>query len=297
MGLWTTAWALCGAMAPTAVDADVVWSAFRQGSWRVYHQRAVGSEPLPIGPRRSVDAGAPALSPDGRRIAFEIQGAGIEVCDVSSRAECRTVRPPNGSAVRPAWNPATSELVFASYAVSASGEDSDLWATRGGLERIEPLLVQTGNQDDPDVAPDGRRLAYSSAQTVSLRQSGVWVVQHLWLMDLESGEPQQLTWGRRRDIQPDFSPAGDRIAFASDRSGQFEIWVVGAAGGEPRRITSGPGAKTWPAWSPDGQSILFNSSHAGRQELWIVGADGTGLRAYRPFGDDPEIQLRDGDWR
>ncbi len=294
---WRLALIWLAVAAPPAARAGITFASIQDGSWKVFYQRDLGGSPAAVASLTGADAGAPALSPDGRWLALEVQGVGIEICPVSSRDSCRTVRPPNDSAVRPAWNPSTSELVFASYAVSASGEDSDLWATRGGLERIEPLLVQTGNQDDPDVSPDGRQLAYSSAQTVRLRQAGVWVVQHLWLMDLESGEPRQLTSGSRRDLHPDFSPTGERIAFASDRSGRFEIWVIGAAGGEPRQVTSGPGAKTWPAWSPDGKSILFNRSHEGRQTLWIVGADGTGARPYRPFGADPEVQLRDADWR
>lgn len=278
--------------AVASAEAGVAYTALRDGLWQVVYRDDLTSPPKVIGGDLAVDASAPALSPDGKRIAFEVTGQGILVCPVSGEAACQTVKTDLGSAVRPAWDPKSGELVFVRYTASGSGEDSDILATQNGLRGVRPLVAHTGNQDDPDVSPDGRLLAYSSGLIISLRQSGVRVVRQLWVMDLASGVPTLLVPGTHQDIHPDWSPDGQWLAFASDRGGEFDVWVVRPDGSGLRRVTSGAGTKTWPAWSPDGRKILYTRSSEGRQGLWSVGADGSGAA---PFSDAEE--LRDPDWR
>ncbi len=287
--------ALLGVAAPAR--AELAWVANRDGVWVVHRQADLDSRPVAVRPDLAYDASAPALSPDGTRIAFEVAGRGILVCPRGETGRCTEIETELGSPVRPAWEPRSGELVVVRYTADARGEDSDLLITRDGLESVGPLISQTGNQDDPDLSPDGRRLAYSSAQTVSLHRAGVAVVRQLWLMDLASGRARPLVPGAHQDIHPDFSPSGSLIAFSSDRSGQYEIWVVNAVGGGLRQVTSGPGAKTWPAWSPNGDSILFTRSHEGRDGLWLVPAAGGEARPLEPFGAGAEVSIRDPDWR
>jgi Tol biopolymer transport system component len=88
------------------------------------------------------------------------------------------------------------------------------------------------------------------------------------------------------DVEPAFSPDGTRIAFQSDRSGEytedpnwpepiFDVWIVNADGsGEPRRVTAAEGHA--PTWSPDGKQIAYSSSSDGNFEIWVQNVDGTG---------------------
>ena len=274
-------------------SAELSYSALQDGRWVVFAQGGLEARPRAVTASDNGDTNAPSISPNDE-IAFETQGGVISVC---LSGECELVRAATGAAVRPAWHPTANELVFVNYVVDGGGEDSEIMMTAKGLKDIRPLLTQTGNQDDPDVSHDGRMLAYSSAQTISPYRGGVQVVRELWLMNLQTGETRQLLLGRSQDIHPDWSPSGEQIAFASNRSGQYEIWVVNADGSELRQVTSGEGAKTWPAWSPDGQSIMFTLANEGRMELWIIDADGTNLRVFKPFGEDSDTQTRDADWR
>ncbi len=273
--------------------AGVAYTALRDGLWQVLYQDSPSSAPKVVGGDLGADASAPALSPDGKRVAFEVAGQGILVCALEGQAGCQTVKTGTGTAGRPAWDPKSGELVFVRYLASTSGEDSDILVTQNALRDIRPLVTHTGNQDEPDVSPDGRLLAYSSGIVISLRQSGVRVVRQLWVMDLASGVPSLLVPGTHQDIHPDWSPDGQWIAFASDRGGEFDIWVVRPDGSGLRQVTSGPGTKTWPAWSPDGRKILYTRSADGKQGLWLVGADGAGAA---PFSAET-AELRDADWR
>lgn len=66
-----------------------------------------------------------------------------------------------------------------------------------------------------------------------------------------------------------WSPDGKRIAYLSDRSGEYQIWVQDAAGyGKPERLTAFPdGYRHTLRWSPDGSRIAFTDSNLA---LWIV---------------------------
>lgn len=282
---------LLAALFAVPAQAGIVYTALQDGTWVLHYQAGPGAPPRAIRKDLGLDASAPALSPDGKQVAFEIPGQGILVCPLEGAAQCRPVKPESGSAVRPAWNSTNGELVFARYVVDARGEESDLVTETG------PLLLQTGNQDEPDVSPDGRRLVYSSAQTIGMHRAGVQVVRQLWILDLAGGVARQVLAGNSQDIHPDWSPSGDEIAFASDREGTFDIWIVKLDGTGLRRVTSGPGAKTWPAWSPDGKTILYSVTRDGRQELEMIDRDGKNPRPFRPFGDGSDVQLRDADWR
>jgi TolB protein len=59
--------------------------------------------------------------------------------------------------------------------------------------------------------------------------------------------------------QPDWSPDGSRIAYASDETGRSEIWIVRADGSNPRRLTDvgRDHSAFWPSFSANGRSVLY----------------------------------------
>lgn len=276
--------------------AEQLWSGLYEGHWRIYGASSPAGPLEMLGFPRGTDYAAPSLSPDGSRVAVEVAGYGVGVCVLESGA-CTLLEGLPGVAARPTWNPRTGDLLFAVYTVEEGSEDSDLWVVGRDLKNPERLVTQTGNQDDPDVSPDGRKLIYSSTQTVLLGRAAVQVVRHLWTMDLATGRARLVAAGAFQDQHPDWSPEGQRVAFASNRSGEFEIWVIDLEGGEPRQVTSGEGSKTWPAWSPDGQSLLFTLSWRGRYALREVRATGPQSSSFAPPGSDFGGQRRDADWR
>ena len=75
---------------------------------------------------------------------------------------------------------------------------------------------------------------------------------------------------------PAYSPDGQRIAFASNRDGNFEIYVINADGTGLRRLTNNPAEEGSPAWSLDGLRIAFETDRDGNFEIYAMNADGTG---------------------
>ena len=63
------------------------------------------------------------------------------------------------------------------------------------------------------------------------------------------------------DVDPLVSPDGRKVAFASDRDGDFEIYTVDMFTGELQRITDNAVSDRRPAWSPDERWISYKAPH------------------------------------
>ena len=73
------------------------------------------------------------------------------------------------------------------------------------------------------------------------------------------------------------SPIEGRIAFHSNRDGNFEIYAMNADGSGVVRLTNNSATDYAPSWSPDGRRIAFNSHRDENWEIYAMNADGSGL--------------------
>ena len=69
-----------------------------------------------------------------------------------------------------------------------------------------------------------------------------------------------------------------KIAFATDRDGNFEIYLMDSDGGGQTRLTEDAGEDYQPAWSPDGSRLAFVSTRNGNPEIYLMNIDGTGQK-------------------
>jgi len=178
---------------------------------------------------------------------------------------------------------------------------------------IAPLLalastacfdIMQGPVDDPPTpsnAPDTNPPAVVLSRPDS---NGNWdiygddltnvVVRNQTPSDSASGS-DRLTVHPARDDHPTLSPDGLRVAFQSERDGNWEIYVTGTGGAlRPTRITDHPSRDIRPAWSPDGSTIAFASDRSGRgTEIYLIEPDGVGSAARLT---DRRTTSTDPDW-
>jgi hypothetical protein len=86
------------------------------------------------------------------------------------------------------------------------------------------------------------------------------------------------------DVNPAWSPDGEKIVFASDRAGNREIYVMNADGTNPVRLTNHAAKDYSPAFSPDGKQIAFVSERAGSADIYVMNADGSNVVPLTGFG-------------
>jgi len=113
-----------------------------------------------------------------------------------------------------------------------------------------------------------------------------------WLLTRPAAVPRRreiarlvrITPPTARSEWPSWSPDGSLLAYASDRSGNFEIYVRRGEGGQDVNVTNDPAQDVQPAFSPDGGSIAFVSTRASKTGLLKIG--GTLSRNSRTYGGD-----------
>jgi TolB protein len=66
-----------------------------------------------------------------------------------------------------------------------------------------------------------------------------------------------------------------KIAFSSNRTGNFEIFIMNADGTTQINVTNHSAFDRTPSWSPDGEKIAFESNRNGNWDIFIMNADGT----------------------
>jgi len=127
----------------------------------------------------------------------------------------------------------------------------------------------------PTWAPDGRRLAFVGQMADGYSDLYVW--------DTATDQLERLTQDRYLDSTPSWSPTGDVIAFASDRTpfgseGARNLYLIDVATSEIQPLTFGRWVDRDPDWSPDGQQLVFSSDRAGTLDVHVVDREGNGRR-------------------
>ena len=120
------------------------------------------------------------------------------------------------------------------------------------------VQLTTGHTSEiyPSFSPDSKRIAYSARGNIKLS------ALHIFVRELPSGTPRQLTDAPWRDIAPVWSPDGGTLAFVRIEDGEARCIAIPADGGAERILAElGPTAESdqpLPAvsWNPDGKSLV-----------------------------------------
>ena len=225
---------------------------------------------------------APALSPDGRFVAFysELDLFSIDLFIADARtgevlhSVASAASDPHFDALSflqsaGTWSPDGQRLAFVVFA----GGDNEIAIARvddGDIERR--IAVQgVGALRDPSWSPDGRTIAFTGL-------SGG--IADLYLLDVESGQVRQLTNDRYADLMAAWSPDGRTIAFASDRGSETDfarlvyspmriaLYDVASGGVEVLPALDEDAKHINPQWTPDGNAVYYIADVGGFSDVF-----------------------------
>ena len=237
--------------------------------------------------------GSPAVSPDGKWIAYTVRTPDYEKKKSETRiwmvptegGEPLPMTAKGTSAGNPQWSP---DGKYLSFTASRNDSKSQVWVLdRRGGEAQQLTFVDQGISGYK-WSPDGSRLMLmirdkkeeSEDPTpfvidrLQFKQDYVGYLDrtrtHIYTFIPGDTTETQLTFGDYDQSGATWSPDGKSIAFVSNRTDEPDsnfdsnIWIISADKGEKEggliQVTTNPGGDSSPAWSPDGKQIVYTTT-------------------------------------
>ncbi|MEA2490007.1 MAG: hypothetical protein QOH21_1799, partial [Acidobacteriota bacterium] len=243
-------------------------------------------QPVPEGKRKPRRRNAtelnvgPALSPDGRYLAFlsarELFSIDLFLADAKTGNVIRRLvssdRDAHFESLRfiesaGSWSPDSTRLAFITFS------RGDNFLSIVNVESRQTEHIPVPNLEaiiNVAWSPDGHTIAISGQTTG---------VSDLFLYNLDTKEVRRLTSDKYADVQPAFSPDGKTIAFVTDRGAdtlleqlrfsEMRLATIDVASGQIRELQAFPGARHInPQWSPDGRSLYFIANPEGIPDVY-----------------------------
>jgi dipeptidyl aminopeptidase/acylaminoacyl peptidase len=265
----------------------------------------------------------PRISPDGRRVAYELQSTNWEdnsfdrnlwIADIAS-GEVRQLTSAKKSSTNAAWSRDGRWIAFLSdRPAQISGSPADkkqLYVISADGGEAQQLTKAENDIGSFDWAPDSRRIAFAAPdpepKTLKDRKEKYgeysvvhadYQMAHLWTIDLPDGttntvpEAKRLTEGDAFSVGSfAWSPDGTRIAFSAQKDPDLissfsnDIYVVTISDKAVKKIVDTPGPDTNPRWSPDGKRIAYQTAAGSKYFYYTNGR----IAAVPAEGGTPEV--------
>ena len=260
------------------------------------------------------------FSPDGTRVAYSVTrrdrpGRPYSETWILTLATGESMKL-EGSGAR--WSPDGNRIAYS----GGDGENSSLMVARGdGSSPVFLAVTQGTNHPLPSRgeslswSPDSGRIAFLSAspgpEGDSSSADPVVITRylykppssisgfndnrrmHIYTVNLETKQVDQLTDGTYYEHSIDWSPAGDEILFVSnrepdpDRFFNYDIFAANVNDRSVRQLTRTESNEYRPRWSPDGSTVAYQGTRRGLTSsettmedthIWLMGADGSDRR-------------------
>lgn len=202
---------------------------------------------------------SPAISPDGRRIAFTLTDPASGNDDVWVRDLQRGVstRLTFDAAIdhNAAWSPDGTRIAFDSH----RGDSPGIYVKSASGDGSAELVVAAGSDFSPHSwSPDGRWLL---CQLRSADSDSSWDVVAVEMTGEQRGRIVPVVESQFVELRGSFSRDGNWIVYESWESGRPEVYVQPFPGpGGKWQISAEGGSDPW--WSADGSEILYHSASA-----------------------------------
>jgi Tol biopolymer transport system component len=228
---------------------------------------------------------APAISPDGRQIAYFVQNAdehpAIHLMNIDGSTDRKLVNNMNLSAPDIAWGADGKGFYFTKIEVVRNTDlYNDIYYY--DLERGKEIrLTKNLRARDPAPSPDGSKLVFVTNRLGKTRLATMSLLpepKSFWLGTRKTARAEDLNWlTDDSDYQfetPRFSPDGQKIVVGVRQpDGYKDIWILDSRGNKLEELMHDRAIDGGAVWSADGRSIYFSSDRSGIFNLYVYDLD------------------------
>lgn len=216
-----------------------------------------------------------AFSPDGRYLAFTAQRKGKDVLyiyDIRRGRVARRLDTPLQAMLGPSWSPDGRQIVFS----GAQNGMSDLYVIGADGRNLTRLTEDPYGDLQPQWSPDGRFITFTSERgpqsDLEQLRFGKWRIA---VHDLQTGTTEVLPAQDGKNLNPQWAPDGQSIAFISDRTGIPQLFLFDLNDKEHYQLTRFVGGiisvtESSPAmtWAPQADRLAFTYHDDGNFTVW-----------------------------
>ncbi len=236
-----------------------------------------GGSPRRISGQHEGNCFTPIISPDGKRVAYEVnyferRVIELYIYEIASGRETQVDAASGGAGllsdfgVSGAQSPVTYELAW-----SPMSPDLYAYAASGGGDKNFDIFLSVGGSIASHPAADGMAAWSSDGQLIAFTSSRTGEGD-LYLIDINTIEqpPVQLTDdAASTEWYPAWSRVGREILFVKHYSkggdNLYLIRDIGDPKGSVVQLTDWPSIQTKPSWSPNGKQIAFYSNRTAKE--------------------------------
>ncbi|HVN76415.1 MAG TPA: protein kinase, partial [Thermoanaerobaculaceae bacterium] len=167
-----------------------------------------------------------------------------------------------------------------------------VWVDRKGREL--GTLGGVGGYEDVRISPDGSKAA------VTLRDPSHGQNEDVWVLNVARGTATRITTERTDEFDAAWFPGGERLVYASDHLGFYDLYERAATGGAERVVLRTKHDKIQPSVSPDGRYLLLGTPKGANYTRVLVPLSEAGeartLDADSGFSEEHPALSPDGHW-
>ncbi len=168
------------------------------------------------------------------------------------------------------WTP-DGKLAFTAF----GNKNLDIYLREIDGAENKQLTVNAGTNWGNEISSDNRYIVFGSDRTGDF---------HVWRMDIDGGNPVQLTNGSGEKFA-EISPDGKWIVYTAFQD--WTLWKISIAGGEPVKIADAYARQS--TISPDGKWIVYLASEANRHIVMPFEGDAP-VKTFDLPPDAPQMQ-------
>jgi TolB protein len=242
---------------PTYVSGgDILYESMAAGSWDVYRIPGSGMDDAGSTILRITDSPAlermPAMSPDGRYIAFiSDRGGNFDVWRMNADgSDPVQLTRTDVAEIHPFWTPDARRIVFNRRVAGA--RVYAIWSMAADGSDPQVLLQDSDLNSYAQVSPDGRFMVFDKWWDNDGTNGEIMV------MELATRKLRRMTENHVYDGYPAWFPDSRHIVYSSEVGGVFKLFRMDVTTGVRTQLTFGPGNDQRADVSPDGTRVLFN---------------------------------------